>query len=111
MNSDETIQYLIEIGKITKEDVQEAKRLALSEPKKSALVHLHLQFCDLDHDIEEECDWYGEEQFEDCWERPCHQHWVKLFNTFLASANTVKFVPKGIAEESTGSPDDSALSD
>ena len=111
MNQNETIQYLIDEGKITEEDIKDAERNALSKEKKRMLVRIHLQFCDLDHDIEGECNWYQEEQFADCWQLPCHRHWVKLFNDFIRSANAIKLLPEGTTEESSSSPNNSTLSD
>ena len=114
MNSNETIQYLIDEGKITKEDLADAEYNVLSEVKKRFIVSLHTAFCKLNHDTGE-CQWYEEEELlpdkgANMWEGRAHKRWTKLFNDFLRSANLVKFVPKSISEESTGSIKDCLLS-
>ena len=92
----ETIQYLIEQGKITEEDVREAEMNILCDADKEILDTLHTRFCSLDHD--KHCNWYEEG---DNWAAKDHKKWHDLFINFLRSANTIKLFPKGIAEEST----------
>lgn len=107
MNQNEAIQYLIDKGKITKEDIEEAQMNTLNDADKGILDNLHTRFCRLNHD--ELCSWYDED--EDDWTSGDHKRWHDLFIDFLRSANSVKFFPKGITEESTSGSNDSTLSD
>ena len=111
MNHDEMINYLLEKGKITPEDIEEALLKSFTLQKKEEVESLHLNHCKLDHGTEE-CRWYEEENnFVGgplLWDQPTHKKWKDLFLNFLSSANLIQLVPEVIAEESSSTPYDSS---
>jgi len=113
MNHDEMINYLLEKGKITPEDIEEALLRSFTLQKKEEVESLHLNHCKLNHD-NGECNWWVEEKEivgPKLWEYPAHKKWKDLFLNFLSSANLVQLVPEVITEESPRTPYDSSSFD
>jgi hypothetical protein len=111
----DALDYLIKKGKITIEEVEEARKEMMNEQIiNTTLDNLHTQFCELNHDIGE-CRWYVEEEVEkEPWDRHCHREWKRLFLTFLFAVNnnhqeslleSTKLPIKARSEESTKGPD------
>jgi len=106
MSLEQAVQALIDEGKITQEDVQNAERKILTDYHINNIVEdIHSGFCELNHDTE--CKWYDEEVCElgngiDPWKMEFHKRWKILFIAFLKSA---QFPIKTLSEEPTSGPD------
>ena len=106
MEWNETIQYLLEKGKITPEDIDEALMKSLTRDKKIDIESLHTAYCNLNHD-NGECRWYDEgEDRVNQWKCQSHKHWADLFLAFITSAKLIILDPEAIAEKPTSSSDD-----
>ena len=113
MNHDEILNYLLEKGKVTPEDIEEALLRSFTLQKKEEVESLHLNHCKLNHD-NGECNWWVEEKEivgPETWKQPAHKKWKDLFLNFLSSANLVQLVPEVITEESPRTPYDSSSFD
>lgn len=105
MNEREILDQLILEKRITEEDIAGASSRVLTLDMKDLIDMLHTRLCTLNHDTGE-CEWYvetsgGITHREDEWKRPYHLAWVKLFHSFLASAELIKLLPEGVGEESS----------
>lgn len=85
MTEQEILDQLVVEGKITEEDIDSVLGIHMKE---RVVDELHAQFCTLNHDTDR-CEWYEEEALGDEWKRPHHQKWMKLFDNFLVSTNTI----------------------
>ena len=101
----EILSELLRSGKVTSGDITEVREKLLTDMKKNTIDDLHRVFCRRNHD-NGECDWYKEqlmgEKVGSEWGGRSHRLWVELFNDFVSSANSVKLVPEGVTEESSG---------
>jgi len=104
MSLEQAVQALIDEGKITQDDVQNAEWKILRNYHINNIVEdIHSGFCELNHDTE--CKWYDEEAGEegiDPWKMEAHKRWKDLFIAFLKSA---QFPIKTLSEEPTSGPD------
>ena len=115
MNEREILDQLIIEKKIIEEDIAGASSRILTFDTKKLVDTLHTQFCNLNHDTGE-CGWYEETMQGDdlgdwVWKKPYHLAWTKLFRDFLSSTKLIKFIEKGVTEESSGSSNGSSLLD
>lgn len=83
--SNEVLDELVRTGKVSQEDVNEA-RARVDETLRSCAFMLHSLMCKEEHEMDPEmvlqpmmnkCKWYLEEQIDLTWEAPDHKFWLE----------------------------------
>ena len=104
MSLKDAIDVLVEEGKITREELEDAERRFMDKRIIQATVdNLHTQFCKLNHDVD--CMWYDEDENKeelDPWTMKSHRNWMESFLQFLKSAQLSVEV---LSEKSSCGPD------
>jgi len=75
---EEALRKLIEDEVITSKALKRITGLDMEEPTddtKEAARLLHTMLCDK---VSDECQFFDEEMFDDCWEKPEHKQWLAL---------------------------------
>ena len=97
MNEPKILNQLIAEGKVTEDEVAQAKaKSAIAEFDRDIVETIHTVLCGSDHDTGE-CQWYVEEQFPNTWELTYHRLWT----TFVS--NPIKLIPESTSKDLTSS--------
>src|SRR6056297_755997 len=76
MDYQKVLGTLMEQGKVTQEDIEEAEKAPDVETIREIAHSLHLILCTADHDWDT-CRFPQEEQMVDPWDQPSHQKWYE----------------------------------
>ena len=99
MNEPKILNQLIAEGKVTEDDVAQAKAISVVVEFDRELVEtIHTVLCGSNHDTGE-CQWYMEEQLPNTWELTYHRLWTAF------ASQPIKLIPKSISNDLPSSPD------
>ena len=92
MNEPKILNQLISEGKVTENDVAQAKaRSVIAEFDRELVETIHTVLCGSNHDTGE-CQWYMEEQLPNTWELTYHRLWTAF------ASQPIKLVPEPISD-------------
>ena len=105
MSEAKILNQLISEGKVTENDVAQAKaRSVIAEFDRELVETIHTVLCGSNHDTGE-CQWYTEEQLPNTWELTYHKLWTAF------ASQPIKLIPEAVSDYLTGSSDLPDLSD